>query len=221
MVGVVDLPTAEDLDRALGGLPIIREMGAGMRTEALPIYDYRQFAHYLAEGRRRLSARRRRAGAGGRARHGAWRVSRRPPAAAARACAATSRRLASRRRTREAFVGFVARRTRGTSSARASRAASRSSASARLRAWPRASWATARTTGPQRAVTRAFCASSSVADDATSKLASIRDSVLLACWPPGPDERLAWTVDLVERDRTSRLIVSISAIGHMMHAPAW
>ena len=41
---VVDLPTPEDLDRALGGLPIIREMGAGVRTEAVPIYDYRTFA---------------------------------------------------------------------------------------------------------------------------------------------------------------------------------
>ena len=77
-----------------------------------------------------------------------------PPrtAAGAGSCAARARRLASRRRAREAFVGFVARRARGTSSARASRAASRSSASARLRAWLRASCATARTTGPQRAV---------------------------------------------------------------------
>ena len=50
VLGIVDLPTAEDLDRALGGLPIIREMGAGMRTEAWPIYDYRQFAEYLGEG---------------------------------------------------------------------------------------------------------------------------------------------------------------------------
>ena len=50
MLGVVDVPTAEDLDRALGGLPIIQEMGAGVQTEALPIYEYRQFAHYLGEG---------------------------------------------------------------------------------------------------------------------------------------------------------------------------
>ena len=50
VVGVVDVPTAEDLDRALGGLPIIQEMGAGVQTEALPIYEYRQFAHYLGEG---------------------------------------------------------------------------------------------------------------------------------------------------------------------------
>lgn len=50
VLGIVDLPTAEDLDRALGGLPIIREMGAGMKTEALPIYDYRTFAKDLNDG---------------------------------------------------------------------------------------------------------------------------------------------------------------------------
>lgn len=50
VLGVVDLPTPEDLDRALGGLPIIREMGAGVKTEALPIYDYRTFAADLNEG---------------------------------------------------------------------------------------------------------------------------------------------------------------------------
>jgi muconolactone delta-isomerase len=50
VLGVIDLPTAEDLDRALGGLPIIREMGPGMKTEAWPIYDYRTFAADLNEG---------------------------------------------------------------------------------------------------------------------------------------------------------------------------
>ena len=50
VLGVVDVPTAEDLDRALGGLPIIREMGPGVRTEALPIYDYRTFAADLNAG---------------------------------------------------------------------------------------------------------------------------------------------------------------------------
>ena len=34
----------EDQRRALGGLPIIREMGSGVRTTALPIYDYATFA---------------------------------------------------------------------------------------------------------------------------------------------------------------------------------
>jgi len=50
VLAVVDLPTAEDLDRALGGLPIIREMGPGVKTEAWPIYDYRTFAADLNAG---------------------------------------------------------------------------------------------------------------------------------------------------------------------------
>ena len=50
VVGVIDAPTAEELDRALGGLPIIREMGPGVRTEALPIYDYRTYAADLNAG---------------------------------------------------------------------------------------------------------------------------------------------------------------------------
>ena len=50
VLAIVDLPSAEDLDRALGGLPIIREMGGGVRTEALPIYDYETFASDLNEG---------------------------------------------------------------------------------------------------------------------------------------------------------------------------
>jgi muconolactone D-isomerase len=50
VLGVVDVPTAEDLDRALASLPIIREMGPGMKTEAWPIYDYRTFAQDLGDG---------------------------------------------------------------------------------------------------------------------------------------------------------------------------
>jgi muconolactone D-isomerase len=50
VLAIVDLPTAEDLDRALASLPIIREMGAGVRTEALPIYDYKTFAQDLEDG---------------------------------------------------------------------------------------------------------------------------------------------------------------------------
>jgi muconolactone delta-isomerase len=50
VVGVVDVPTAEDLDRALGSLPIIREMGPGMKTDAVAIYDYRTFAQDLNAG---------------------------------------------------------------------------------------------------------------------------------------------------------------------------
>ena len=50
VLGVIDLPSAEDLDRALGGLPIIREMGAGVTTTALPIYEYTTFASDLEGG---------------------------------------------------------------------------------------------------------------------------------------------------------------------------
>ena len=50
VLGVIDLPSAEDLDHALAGLPIIREMGAGVRTEAWPIYDYATFAADLDSG---------------------------------------------------------------------------------------------------------------------------------------------------------------------------
>jgi muconolactone D-isomerase len=47
---VVDLPEHEALDRALGGLPIFRELGAGVVTEALAIYDYATFAEDLHAG---------------------------------------------------------------------------------------------------------------------------------------------------------------------------
>jgi muconolactone delta-isomerase len=50
VLAVIEVPTAEDVDRALGSLPIIREMGGGMRTEALPIYDYATFAEDLNAG---------------------------------------------------------------------------------------------------------------------------------------------------------------------------
>ena len=67
------------------------------------------------------------------------------------------------RRLLEAAVGRVGRRGRGRASAAASRSRSRSSASSRLRAWLRASCATAVTRGPARSITRAFCASLSTA----------------------------------------------------------
>ena len=47
---VIELPGGEDLDAVLGGLPIIREMGPGVRTEAWPMYDYRAFANALNDG---------------------------------------------------------------------------------------------------------------------------------------------------------------------------
>lgn len=50
VLAVLDLPTPEDLDRALGSLPIFREMGDGVRTTAVPIYDYETFAEDLNNG---------------------------------------------------------------------------------------------------------------------------------------------------------------------------
>ena len=44
-------------------------------------------------------------------------------------------------------------------------------------------------TGPSRSMINCFSASLSEVEAATSKLASIRDAVTFACWPPGPDER--------------------------------
>ena len=88
-------------------------------------------------------------------------------------------------------MGFVGVRRRRTSNAEASRARSRSSASSRLRAWLRVSWALAEGRGPSLAATRAFCSSLSVCEAATSNTASTREAVTFACWPPGPEERLA------------------------------
>ena len=50
VIGIVEFPSAEDLDRALASLPIIRELGPGVATEALPIYDYAIFADDLDQG---------------------------------------------------------------------------------------------------------------------------------------------------------------------------
>ena len=50
VIGVVEFPSAEDLDRALASLPLIRELGSGVATEALPIYDYTIFADDLNQG---------------------------------------------------------------------------------------------------------------------------------------------------------------------------
>ena len=132
--------------------------------------------------------------------------SRRRPGAGASRLRRDRRRLASTRRALEPAVGLVGRRARGTSSAWVRRARRRSSASSRLRAWLRASCATARTTGPQRAMTRAFCASLRESEAATSKMASTRDSVTLACWPPGPDERLVRSTTSRSGTATSREI---------------
>src|SRR4051812_23251349 len=98
-------------------------------------------------------------------------------------------RLASRRRSRPAREALVGRRVLGTASARASRSRRRSSASSRLRAWLRASCATAVTRGPHRDSRRSRCSSLSAREASTSKTASIREAVTLACWPPGPEDR--------------------------------
>jgi muconolactone delta-isomerase len=47
--GVLELPDAESVDRALAGLPIIKEIGATVDTEVLPIYDYTAFAADMKE----------------------------------------------------------------------------------------------------------------------------------------------------------------------------
>jgi muconolactone delta-isomerase len=49
VVGVMEMPDAESVDRALAGLPIIKEMGGAVKTEVLPIYEYRTFAGDLKE----------------------------------------------------------------------------------------------------------------------------------------------------------------------------
>ncbi|RKQ90256.1 methenyltetrahydrofolate cyclohydrolase /5,10-methylenetetrahydrofolate dehydrogenase (NADP+) [Solirubrobacter pauli] len=47
---IIEVDSHETLDRALGGLPIIRELGPGVTTEALAIYDYSTYAQDLEEG---------------------------------------------------------------------------------------------------------------------------------------------------------------------------
>ena len=61
VLGVIDVPTAEDLDRALGGLPIIREMGAGHEDRGLA--DLR--LPHVRRGPQRRRARGRRLGLSG------------------------------------------------------------------------------------------------------------------------------------------------------------
>ena len=99
------------------------------------------------------------------------------------------RRFASSRRRRDAPVGFVARRFFGTVRADSSRARMRSSAGSRLRVWLRVSCATVRP--PGRGARR--CGASARRRGARGVHVEHRldrDAVTLACWPPGPDERL-------------------------------
>ena len=47
---VIEVPSAEELDRALGGLPILREMGNGVKTQAHAVYEYTTYAEDLHAG---------------------------------------------------------------------------------------------------------------------------------------------------------------------------
>jgi muconolactone delta-isomerase len=50
VLATVEVDSHEDLDRALASLPIVREMGPGVRTSALAIYEYETFAADLGSG---------------------------------------------------------------------------------------------------------------------------------------------------------------------------
>ena len=47
---VIEVPAPEELDRALGGLPIVREMGPAVKTTAHAVYDYTIYAEDLHAG---------------------------------------------------------------------------------------------------------------------------------------------------------------------------
>ncbi len=95
--------------------------------------------------------------------------------------------------SREAAVGRVARRRLGVASARASRSLRRVRASSRLRPGNAPSWEIAATRGPRRRDPLPL-GGGDAGEESTSKTASTREAVTLACWPPGPEERLARTV---------------------------
>lgn len=106
------------------------------------------------------------------------------------------------------MLGLVGRRFRLTFSASRSSSTTRSVASSRLRHWLRSSWATARRTGPAFAITRRFWASVRLTERSTSKIASARDSVFCACWPPGPlerEKRSSISERGIETDRVTRI----------------
>jgi muconolactone delta-isomerase len=50
VLGVIEVGAPEELDRALGGLPIVREMGSGVNVEAKAVYDYRTYADDMNAG---------------------------------------------------------------------------------------------------------------------------------------------------------------------------
>ena len=81
-----------------------------------------------------------------------------------------------------------------------------------MRAWLRVSWAFAVSRGPTRAITRRFCSSLSASEPATSKIASTRDAVTFACWPPGPEEREVRSSISASGTLTDALIQSGSSV---------
>src|SRR4051794_16311192 len=131
--------------------------------------------------------------------------------------ASLRRFFATRRFSRAALLGFVARRSRGTRSASRNAATSRSTASSRLRSWLRSSCATARRTGPARATTRRFWMSVNAPEASTSKTASTRLSVLFACWPPGPLDRDVRST--ISRAGSRTLRVTTMPAGSSMSVP--
>ena len=46
---VLDVPDHRTVDQALNGLPIIQQMGGSVTTQALPIYDYSEWADDLRQ----------------------------------------------------------------------------------------------------------------------------------------------------------------------------
>ena len=127
-------------------------------------------------------------------------------------------------------MGFVGTRFRGTASAARRASTSRSTASSRFRDWLRSSCATARRTGPARAITRFFWAGLSASEASTSRIASTRVSVRCACWPPGPLERekrssislmgrLTERVTRIDSSRMAAILLDVDGVLHVSDAP--
>ena len=47
VLAIVDVPSHRDLDNAIAGLPIMKEMGHSVDLEILPIHPYEEFAEDL------------------------------------------------------------------------------------------------------------------------------------------------------------------------------
>jgi len=105
--------------------------------------------------------------------------------------------LLSRRRSREAFVGFVGRRRLGRRLACRMRSTSRCSASSRLRSRLRCDWAVMMMTPscvrrlPASFMRRMATSFGREGERRASKRSCTALAVLLTCWPPGPEARIA------------------------------